>query len=66
MEVRNEPLPVALPGAWSAEGRQDLGTITNGDTTSGGVCQIHCNVAASTCDGRKNNTVEALRNPDGS
>lgn len=32
--------------------------------TSGSGCQIHCNVSASTCRGRKNDTVDALRNPD--
>jgi len=59
-------LPATLPHPWLAKGRQNFGAIADQDTISGGVCQIHCNISACTCRGRKNNAVDTLRNPDGS
>ena len=66
LQVRNESLPATLPHTWSAEGRQYFGTIANDDATSAGVCEIHCNISANACRRRKNDTVDTLRNPDGS
>src|SRR5208283_4436328 len=51
-------LPATLLRTWSAKGRQDLGTVSNDDTTSGGVCEIDRNVSADACRGCKNDAFD--------
>ena len=53
-------LPASLVRRWPAEGCQYFGTIANDDGTGAGVCEIHCNISASACRRRKNDTVDTL------
>jgi len=53
-------LAATLPGRWSMEGRQNLGTIANHDTSSGSVGEVYRNVSAGACRRRKNDTFDTL------
>jgi hypothetical protein len=62
--VRYERLPATLQPPWSTQRRQSFGAIANDDANGSRVCQVHCNISASTCGRRSNDTVDTFRNPN--
>src|SRR5579863_869468 len=57
-------MPTAVPRAWLAEGSQNFVTIANHHTASTSIRKIDHDVATDACRGRKNDTLDALLNPD--
>jgi hypothetical protein len=53
-----------LPRSWPAEGGQNFVTIANHHTASTGIRKIDHHVSTDASRGRKNETLDTLRNPD--
>src|SRR5580698_4348231 len=57
-------ISTAPRSAWPAEGGQNFFTIANHHAASAGIRKIDRDVSTDACRGRKNDTLDALRNPD--